>query len=93
MTTCTFDSQISLGFAIAYGFRVTDRFVTSAPNDAPKWLWTLKDKVPHMHITTIPESQISLPFDFLVLQAILRRAPNDPKWPETLKGQRYPIYI
>ncbi len=53
---------------MASHFSVTGNFETSALND-PKWNWTLKGqgkksnvKLPHMHVTDTPESQISLLF-------------------------------
>ena len=56
----------------------------------PKWLWTLEDHyVPHIHITTTPQSQISPRFALwpavFEIQVILRQLHwMTPKWPWTL---------
>ncbi len=54
--------------------------------------------VPHIFITIVPESQISLRFAlrpaFFNIQAILRQVHQmTPKWPWTLQGHRYPINV
>ena len=67
--------------------------------ECPKMtLHTKRSKVPCIHVTTTPDSQISLCFTLrsivFRLQAILRQLHwLTPKWPWRLKGQRYPIYI
>ncbi len=79
-------------------FRVTGHFETRAPNDPQMTLNAKRSKVPHTHTKNTPESQISFRFPvqpvIFELQTILRRVhPITPKWPETLKGQRWPIYM
>ncbi len=64
----------------------------------PKTLNTKRSNVPHTHVVTNPESQISLCFALWVaifeLQAILRQVhQKTPKWPGTLEGHMHPIYI
>ena len=76
---CTAESKISIRFAL------TCHFETSVPNDPKIILNTKRSKVPHIHVTGTPESQISLHFSLLPaiceLQAILRHVywmtPND----------------
>ena len=77
-------------------FRVIGHFKTSAPNDPQMTFDTKTWEVPHVHVTTTPESQISIHFAprwvAFELQAILRQV----YWmmtPWTLEGQRYPIYM
>ncbi len=43
-------------------FRVSGHYETSAPNDPKITLSTKRSKVPHLHVTTIPESYILLRF-------------------------------
>ena len=59
---------------------------------------TRSTNVRHICITTIPECQISLCFALqpaiTEIQAILRQVHwMTPKWPWTLQGKRYPIYV
>ncbi len=59
---------------------------------------TKRSKVPHTHITTVHDSQISFTFALepvvFQIQAILRQMHwMILKWCWTLKGQRYPIYM
>ncbi len=64
----------------------------------PFFMNTTRSKVPHIGVTSIPESQISVSFalrpDVLKVHAILRKVHQmTKKWPWTLQGQRYPIYV
>ncbi len=79
-------------------FRVTGHFEKSAQNDPKMTLNPTSSIVPHIFITTVPESQISLRFAlrpaFFNIQAILRQVHQmTPKWPWILQGHRYPIYV
>ncbi len=79
-------------------FRVTGHLETSAPNDPKKNLNTKRWTVPHIHVATTPEWQISLRFAlrlaFIELWASLKQVHwITPKWPWTLKCQRYHIYM
>ena len=72
-------------FAVSlYGqlFWVTGHFETSAVNDPKMTLNTKRSNIPHMHITTVAESQISIRFTLrpaiFELQAILRQVH---RWP------------
>ncbi len=79
---------------------VTDYFETSAAND-PKMILNTKRSIVPIYVTAYMgtmvslESQISLRFAlrlifFFELQVILRQVYRmTPKWPSTLKGQRY----
>ncbi len=59
-------------------FRVTGHFETCVPNDPTLTLNTKRSKVPHIHMTTRPYSQISIPFTLRLtifeLQAIFSSA-------------------
>ncbi len=71
-----------------------DKCTEWPPND----LDLTSSNVPHIFITIVPESQISLRFAlrpaFFNIQAIWRQVHRMiPKWPWTLQGQRYPINV
>ena len=84
--------------SMASHFSVTHHFEIGGPNDPKMTLKTKRSKVLHIHVTITPKSQISLrvalwPAVF-TLQAIFKQVHQiTPKWPLTLKGQRYPIYM
>ncbi len=76
-------------------FWVTGHYETSAPNDPQM---TLRSNAPRVCATSVSESQLSVCFAlrpaFLELQAILRQVHwMTPKWPWTLQGQLYSIYV
>ncbi len=75
--------------------RYTCQFETSAPNHPKVTINTKWKQIPHIHVTTVLESQI--PFRFALrlaifeLQAILKQVHQmTPKWPWTLNDQKYP---
>ena len=89
---------------MAAHFRVTGHFEisTSAPNDPKMTLNTKRSKIRHIHVhvTTTPDSQMSLcfalwpaSFELIVRPFWDKCAQKPPKWPWTLKGQGCPIYI
>ncbi len=80
-------------------FQVKGHFVTNLLNDPKLTLNPKRSKVPpYIQVTATPELQILLrcalkPAVF-ELQAILRQVHRmTPKWPSTLKGPRYSIYV
>ena len=60
--TSTWVPNFNLFFSAASCFWATGHFETSAPNDPQMTLNTERSKVPHIHVTTNPKSQISLVF-------------------------------
>ncbi len=80
-------------------FWVTHQFETSARTKWPKSdLEPTRSNVPHICVTSIHECKFSLRFtlrpDVFEKQAILRQTHwMTPKWPWTLQGHRYPIYV
>ncbi len=92
------ESQISVSHSTASHFQVTGHFDTSAPNDPKMTLNTKRSKEPLIHVPSTPEPKISIHFALqsavFQVQAILRNAQQmTSKWPWTLQGQRYPIYL
>ncbi len=78
---------------------IRDPVGTGCPNDSKMTLHTKRSKVPHIHVTSTPRVPNFTPFRSTTwpavfeLQAILRQGLRmTPKWPCTLKCQRYTIY-
>ncbi len=80
-------------------FPDTGHFETSAQNELILTLNpTRSNHTTYICITSVPESPISLHFSVrpatVEIQAILRQLHwMTPKWPWSLQGQRYPIYV
>ncbi len=77
-------------------FELQAIFETNVLNDPKMTLNTRRSKLPHIHVTTITQFQISLRFalwpSVFGLQDILGQMHwMTPKWPWTLRGQRYSI--
>ena len=71
-------------------FWVAGHFKTSALNEPKMTLNTKRSKVPHIHVTTTPESRISIRFALRTFSShmpLLRQVDRvTPKWSSTLKG-------
>ncbi len=72
-------------------------FEESAQTDPQMTLNPTRSKVPHIRVTSVPESQITLRFAIrpavFEIEAILRQVDRMTSiWPWTLQGQRYPTY-
>ena len=79
-------------------FWMTGHFDTSTLNDLQMTLNTTRSKVPHICVTIVAVSQISLRFTVrpavLELKANLRQVHRmTAKWHSTLQCQRYPVYV
>ena len=91
------ESKISISFSLRpAGFELQD-ILRCVHWLTPKWPRALQgQKVPHICVTSVPNSQMSLrPAIFkLHVQAILRQLHRmTPKWSWTLQGQKYRICV
>ncbi len=78
-------------------FRITGHFEISARDDPKVARNTKRWKVPHLPVTTTPESQISLSFviagRFWFKGHFETSAPNDPQMTSITKRWKVPIYM